>query len=296
MTLIACVVGHPIAHSLSPAIHNAAFAARGIDASYRAVDVAPGDLRRWVSEARAGALLGFNVTVPHKEAIVPLLDEVTGDARIVGAVNTVVPRPQAGMASESHRLALSGANTDTIGFRQSLAEEAHVSLAGQAVLVLGAGGAARAVALVALQDRATRLVVANRHLERAERLLADLSDAVVSTDVRSVALGGDAIELELSRASVIVNATSVGLRSDDVPIDEALIPRGALVVDLVYNPPETALLRAASRRGARTLRGLGMLIHQAAGAFELWTGQRAPIEAMRSAAERAVLQASTRAG
>src|SRR5438132_14164999 len=153
----AYVIGYPVRHSLSPVMHNAACQALGIDATYEAAEVPPSDLESWVQQVRRPDLLGFNVTVPHKEAIVPLLDEIAGDAVLAGAVNTVVAR-------QGH---LVGLNTDTIGFRRLLADDAGISPHGKRIVLLGAGGAARAVTVVALQDGAASLVIANRYVERA---------------------------------------------------------------------------------------------------------------------------------
>ena len=291
----AYVIGSPIRHSISPRIHNAAFAALGIDARYEAVEVLPGALQDWVSRVRGPQLLGFNVTVPHKEAIMPFLDEIAGDAALAGAVNTVVvtapppsPSPVEGEGGDelpqlSTRLI--GLNTDTLGFRRSLAEEAGMALRGRRVVVLGAGGAARAIGVVALQDGAASLVVANRHVDRAERLLTALNELNATTATSAVALASEALVHAIGEADVVVNATSVGLASDEIPIDPSLITPRSLVVDLVYNPRETALSRAARDRGAATLGGIGMLIYQAAAAFEAWSGVEAPIDVMREAAE-----------
>jgi shikimate dehydrogenase len=277
----AYVIGAPIRHSISPAMHNAAFTALGIEARYESLEVAPAELEAWVRSVRVAELLGFNVTVPHKEAIVPLLDEIAGDAVLAGAVNTVVQRHGK----------LVGLNTDTVGFRRLLADEAGTSLHGKRVVLLGAGGAARAIAVVALQDETANLVVANRHVERAQRLLEAVSSLSVRTAVSATGLEGVALERAIDEADIIVNATSVGLASDDVPIDPTLIRAASLVVDLIYNPPETALLGAAAARGARAVGGLGMLVHQAAAAFEAWTYVAAPVEVMRQAAAEALAAA-----
>src|SRR5437868_2364399 len=167
----AYVIGHPIRHSISPAMHNAAFRHLGIDARYEAVDIIPEKLASWVRAVRGPDLLGFNVTVPHKEAVVPLLAEIAGDAAVAGAVNTVIVGPTGDVENGGSRVDLTGLNTDTIGFRRSLADQAGFSPRGQQVVLLGAGGAARAVAVVALQDQAASLVVTNRHIERARKLL-----------------------------------------------------------------------------------------------------------------------------
>jgi shikimate dehydrogenase len=278
-------------------MHKAAFAACGIDGRYEAIQVQPSELGAWTESARRPNVLGFNVTLPHKQAITQYLDELEGDARLTGAVNTVTVVRSAAPGARPHPLPLLegegvpgsrlvGTNTDTIGFRRALNEEAGMSLQGEHVVLLGAGGAARAIALVALQDGAASLCIANRHIERAEQLIADLTPAAGKTHLRVAELNGIPVAEALSNATVVVNATSVGLRSTAMPIDPALITPGSLVVDIVYNPLKTAFLEAAERRGASILGGLGMLVYQAAAAFERWTGQPAPIPAMRAAALR----------
>ncbi len=283
MTQLAYVIGTPIGHSLSPHIHNAAFAACGIDARYEAAEVAPDALADWVAQTRRGDVLGFSVTVPHKQAIAQLVDALEGDARLTSAVNTVIVQrdPTGGTT-------LVGTNTDAIGFRRSLADEAEVSLQDQRVLILGAGGAARAVALVALQDGARDLTIANRSRQRAEQLLNELGPAGATTFTRALDLASPGLRNALHRATVVINATSVGMRSDEMPIDPAGLSPESLLVDIVYNPPETATMRAARERGARALGGLGMLVYQAAAAFERWTGTQAPIPAMWAAARSAL--------
>lgn len=237
------------------------------------------------------------MTVPHKERIGEYMDAIEGDAKLAGAVNTVTLRPPSlsGPPPAAGR-ALVGVNTDTIGFRRSLAEEAGVALRSQRVVLIGAGGAARAIAVVALQDGAADLTVANRHRERAERLLNGLASITRETTVRALGLGDSALSTALRRATVVVNATSVGMQSAEIPLDPGPIAPGGLVVDIVYNPPETSFLRAGRLGGARVLGGLGMLVHQAAAAFELWTGLPAPVGVMRTAAEAALFGQSTDRG
>jgi len=278
----AYVIGYPIRHSLSPVMHNAAFAALGIDAHYEGAEVQPADLPAWVKNARGPDLLGFNVTVPHKEAIVSLIDDIEGDAVLAGAVNTACIRGSR----------LVGLNTDTVGFRRSVQQDAGAGLSRKKVVLLGAGGAARAVAVVALQDGAASLVVANRHVERARELLDSVTACIEgATETAAVELAPTALADPIAHADVIVNATSVGLQSTEVPIDPELIPPGALVVDLIYRPRDTVFLREARARGALVLGGLGMLVYQAAAAFEGWTHVGAPVEVMRAAAEHALAEA-----
>ena len=287
MTRSAWVIGSPITHSISPAIHNAAFAALGVDAHYGAAEVPPSALGDWVESVRRTTTLGFSVTLPHKVAIQEHLDAIEGDAKLAGAVNTVVASVQDGT------IRLTGTNTDTLGFRRLLADEGDISLAGREVLLLGAGGAARAVALVALQDRAARLWIANRHPERARALLDDLASLAVETEIEALEMTDERLPMLLGRPSVVVNATSVGLAGDEMPLDPKGIAPESVAVDLIYNPRETAFLRAARQDGARVLGGLGMLVFQAAAAFERWTGTEAPIPVMRAAAEAALRKRET---
>lgn len=287
MTRFAYVIGSPIRHSLSPAIHNAALSARGIDARYEAVEVLPEHLAEWVRTIRSPATLGFNVTLPHKVAVRAELDEVEGDAILAGAVNAVVAIP----SRETTRLV--GTNTDTVGFRRLLADEAGISLSGQRVLLLGAGGGARAVALVALQDGADRLWVANRHVDHAEALLADLSGVANRTEVQALALDDAQTSSALRSATVVVNASSVGLRPGETPLGLAGLSPESIAVDLIYNPATTTFLHDARQLGAQAVNGLGMLVFQAAAAFERWTGTEAPIEIMRTAATQALAARSS---
>jgi shikimate dehydrogenase len=278
MTDRAFVIGYPIAHSLSPHMHNAAFRALGLDASYEAAEVEPSGLASWVTAFREQRALGFNVTIPHKERMRPLVDVLEGDAQLAGAVNTVFWTDEGGTAR------LAGTNTDTIGFRRSLAEAAGASLRGRRVGVLGAGGAARAIGVVALQDEASELLIFNRTPERAEHLLYDLAGIHGETRVVALPLTPETLHARLPAVDVLVNTTSVGMRSTELVADPSPLPGDALVVDIVYRPRRTALLAAAEAHGLAHLGGLGMLIYQAAAAFERWTGQAAPIEVMREAA------------
>lgn len=260
----AALIGNPVDHSLSPFMHNAAFRALGIDAVYELWHTEADDVPTAVARVREPGILGANVTVPHKQAVMPLVDELTETARRIGAVNTLV----------SNGNSLLGDNTDAFGFRRAI-EERYGSLTGERAVILGAGGAARAV-IVALQEMGLRsLTIANRTRARAEALATGLGASVVDWD--------DAPERAFPDAGVLVNATSLGWH-DELPVDAgalAALRAGALVVDLTYR--DTALLRAASASGLRTLDGLGMLVHQGARAFSLWTAREAPVDAMREA-------------
>ncbi len=265
---VAFVLGHPVAHSLSPAMHNAAFGALGLPHRYEARDVPPAGLPAAVTHLRALTdLVGANVTVPHKEAIGGLLDLVTPEARAIGAVNTIV---RAGSRLEGH-------NTDRVGFAAALAER-EVAVAGQRVLVLGAGGAARAAVLSLLAAGAT-VVVANRTMARAAQLTAVLGGTLIAWPEA----GGDA----LAGIDILVNATSAGLQGED-PLPGVVLSSRLAVFDLIPTARLTPLLTRSSAAGCRTVDGLLMLLHQAAASFTLWTGENAPIPAMRAALPRRV--------
>ncbi|HEU5102416.1 MAG TPA: shikimate dehydrogenase [Roseiflexaceae bacterium] len=270
---IAGLIGDPVAHSRSPALHNAAFAQLGLRARYELWPTPVSELPARVESLRAPHILGANVTLPHKIAVLELLDRLDPAVEAIGAANTIIREADG---------SLTGANTDAPAFLMSLREEAGYEPAGHAAVILGASGAARAAAVALIGAGVAQLTVANRTRERAEELLADLL-ATSDSDPQLFALtptDADLPEL-LAGATLIVNATSLGWHGDESPLPAELIPSGALVFDMVYRP--TQLLRDAAARGARTLDGAGMLARQAALAFERWTGHPAPIEIMRTA-------------
>lgn len=273
MTQFAALLGFPLGHSLSPRLHNAAFAHFGIDARYELWETPSEELAERVAALRQPNMLGANVTLPHKIAVVPLLDHVDALVEQVGAVNTIV-REQDGT--------LTGANTDVPAFLAALREDAAYEPQGQRVAVLGASGAARAAVAALVEARAASIVVINRTPERAEQLLGDAL-AAAEYDPELLALGFDdpALGELLNQTSLIVNATSLGWREGETPLDAARIPANSLVYDMVYRP--TRLLQEAAARGARTHDGLTMLVRQAALAFERWTNQRVPLEVMLKA-------------
>ncbi len=275
MTRLAGVIGHPVAHSLSPAFQNAALAHCGLDARYELWDTTTDALGGRVVSLRDPKYLGANVTIPHKEAVILMLDELGGQSARVGAVNTIVNR--------SGRLF--GFNTDGPGFVAALRNEGHFDPSGRAILLIGAGGAARGIAFALVEARASRIGVANRTPSRAERLVQDVTAAGGEANV--VPVGGD-----LSGFACVVNCTSLGMNgvgdAGELPCELARLGPEALVVDIVYAPEHTPFLLAARRAGHRTLGGLPMLIYQGALAFELWTGVAAPVEVMFEAARRAL--------
>ena len=260
-TRVAGVIGWPIDHSLSPSMHNAAFRALEMDWAYLAFPIHPDHVQHAVTGLFEAGCAGLNVTIPHKHAVMDCCASLSPAARAIGAVNTLVPMPDGGIR---------GDNTDAEGFLRALDEAAPVALDGHDVLLIGAGGAARAVAF-ALRGRGANVRVANRTADRA----ADLGEPISFTR--------DAMEQAASTASLVVNATSLGMGRDDVPPELPLdaLAHGAVAYDLVYRAEPTPWLRAAAERGARTVDGLGMLLHQGAAAFAQWTGVEPPLDAMR---------------
>ena len=273
MTRLFGIIGCPISHSLSPAMHTAALRALRIDALYAPFEVPP----RLLSPMLRGLILagveGLNVTVPLKELVVPLLDHVDPTAKTVGAVNTIVIRNRRTM----------GYNTDGIGFTRAIRELGWRPHRTSAV-ILGAGGAARAVAWELARVPGTCVTVANRHVGRAKRFARWLAHRRPQVCVHGVSLD----QVCLDGVELLVNATTVGMRSSDPPlIDPNQLRRGMLVYDLVYHH-ETALIRAARRRGCVAANGLSMLLYQGAASFQLWLKRPAPLSVMRQALEQAV--------
>jgi shikimate dehydrogenase len=272
-TRLAAVIGNPVRHSLSPTLHNAAFAALGLDWTYVAFEVQEGAAADALAAMRVLGIEGLSVTMPHKADVAAAVDRMSPVAARLGAVNCVC-RDTSVVAGKN---LLIGENTDGEGFLRSLADDAGFDPAGRRCLVLGAGGAARAVVLALAGAGAGEVGVSNRSRERAE------SAAALAGDVGRVVPPTAAVGADL-----IVNATPVGMAGRDtntieLPIDVNLLSPGQVVADLIYHPIRTALLEAAALRGAFAVNGLGMLLHQAGLAFELWTGEPAPIGAMRTA-------------
>jgi shikimate dehydrogenase len=262
---LAAVIGSPVAHSLSPAIHRAAFASAGIDWSYVAFDVADGDAGAALDAMRTLGIAGFSVTMPHKTAVAELVDRLDPAARVLRSVNTV--------SWDGDQLV--GSSTDGAGFVASLAD-AGVDVHESRVAIIGAGGAARSLVDALARAGSIDITVLNRTADNAVQAAA--LAAVASPGVAS----------DISRADIVVNATSVGMGDNDgLPSDPDLFRADQVVADLIYHPLETRWLRAAAERGCRTLDGLGMLVHQAALQQQIWLGDAAVIDtaAMRAAAD-----------
>ena len=266
------LVGYPVEHSMSPAMHNAAFKALSLDAEYRLAPVEPERLGSFIATLRGPEVMGGNVTIPHKETVMRHLDQVDETARAIGAVNTVVHRDGT----------LTGYNTDATGGLKALTE-AYGALVGSDVTLLGAGGASRALTYqISLVD--CRVTVLNRSVERARRLVED----VRPTATAQLSYGGtDRLPALIGDTDVLINTTPVGMspNTSDSPVPARLLHGGLFVYDVIYNPVKTRLLRDAEAKGARVLSGVKMLVYQGAEAFKMWTGVEPPIGLMQRAVE-----------
>ena len=270
MTKRVVLIGHPVAHSLSGAMQQAAFDATGVPATYELWDRSPLELADAIAELRSDDFLGANVTIPHKEKAAALVDRLTEEAHATGAVNTIT--------REGKRLV--GHNTDVPGFRVALETLVGKQRMPRFAVVLGSGGGARAVVHGLVAEGFQRIVVFNRHLHRAEGLVRFFTRSAAHMELRAMPWHESIIEAELAKTKVLVNATAVGLHDDETPVPAELIPPDLMVMDLIYNPPRSRLLRDAAAAGCQVLSGEVMLLHQGAAAFTLWTGQAAPVELM----------------
>jgi shikimate dehydrogenase len=264
-TRVAGVIGDPVEHSLSPALHNAGFASLGADWVYVAFRVAAGRAGQALEAMRSLGIGGLSVTMPHKQQVAELVDALDPAAQALRSVNTVVVLPDG---------RLQGHSTDGAGFVAALLAGGHV-VVGRSVAVMGAGAAARSIIDALARQQVERIVVVNRTHDSA------VAAAELAGDAGSVGSAAD-----IPSVDIVVNATSVGMGSSVLPFDPALLRSGQVVADIVYHPRQTALLAEAERRGAHPVDGLGMLVHQAALQQQLWVGRMPDIAALASAAER----------
>ncbi len=278
-TSVCGIIGDPIEHTISPAMHNAAFKELGIDYLYVPFRVKKEKLGRAVEGMRALNIRGLNVTIPHKVAIIPFLDKLDPLVEKIGAVNTVV----------NDEGALIGYNTDATGFLKALLERG-VEPEGKNMVILGAGGASRAISFI-ITERGANLVILNRQLELdwAEDIARRIFQ-VFEKEVKALELSEKNLAMVLERADILINATSVGMSPniDGTPVPTKLLKPGLIVFDIVYNPIKTRLMRESEITGAQTIGGLDMLVWQGAIAFERWTGQKAPIDLMKREAIKAL--------
>lgn len=269
-TKICGLIGDPLGQTMSPLMHNTAFEKMGADYLYVPFTVKKEDLGKAIDGMRALNLRGLNVTMPHKVAVIQFLDELDDLADKIGAVNTIV----------NNDGVLKGYNTDGGGFLQSLLERG-IEPKGKNIVILGAGGASRAVSFI-LADRGASLIMLNRTLSKAEELADRLSRAFPGR-AKALELNEKNLASALGKADILVNATSLGMAPniDETPVSSDLLRPGLVVADAVYNPIKTRLLREAEEVGAKIVSGVNMVVWQGALAFEKWTGIKAPIEMMR---------------
>jgi len=271
------IFGCPITHSLSPVMHNSAFSKMNLDYVYVPFFVHPDNLEAAVKGACAMGVLGLNITVPHKEAIIPFLDEVSEDASLLEAVNTVDIRDGR----------LIGYNTDGLGFIRSIKESFGCSPKNKRVGILGAGGAARGVGISLALAGAKEITFFNRTEEKAKKL-ADEIQKKTSADSNGFSLNPIFLK-NLKTVDILINGTSLGMKENDQEVlASEWFPESGVVVDMVYNPPKTRFLRTAEALGLKYINGMGMLVHQGALAFEIWTSVKAPVERMQSVLAKVV--------
>ena len=276
-TQIVGIIGDPIKHSRSPQIHNAAIAALGLDYVYVPFHVQSDNLGAAIEGFKAINVVGINVTIPHKQSVIPYLDEISREATLIGAVNTLIFKDGA----------IIGENTDAPGFLQAMQEDGLDVPQGGTAVVIGAGGSARAVVVALALAGVQTICITNRTVSRAVALARDLSE---KTGVKIYGIGLDGSELPnaVGASQLIVNTASVSMDvSHPLLINPEWLEPQSIVYDIVYTPPETRLLQAAAEKGCATIGGLGMLVHQGAIAFEKWTGVNPPVETMRQALQGA---------
>ena len=274
------VIGHPIGHTLSPAMHNAALKKLGLEFEYSALEIVPERLATEITNLKAPEVAGFNVTIPHKETIIPLLDKVTDLAKLIGAVNTV--------KNENGRLI--GYNTDAEGFLQALIMNSGMDPLDKHVVILGAGGAARAVAAILCKNDIDHIAITDLDEKKAIALVEDLKDRI-GGEIHFFPTDSQKLIDALADADIIVNATPLGMapKTGLSPLPaKAILKKGSVAFDLVYNPAQTVFLKQAAGFGAQTIGGLDMLVRQGALAFKIFTGKEAPYELMKATAEKAL--------
>lgn len=272
-TKIVGVIGDPVEHSRSPQMHNSAFQEMGLDYVYIPFRVKAENLKSAIDGFKALNVVGINVTLPHKKAVLPLMDRVSEEAQLIGAVNTMVFKDGV----------VKGHNTDARGFLASLYEKGIDSVRGMKVVVLGAGGGARAIVTGLALESVSSITIANRTVENAVKLADDLSK---KTDVQMKGIPLDESELSdhVSKCDLLVSTITAGMDPNiKLSIDPDWLQKDCIVCDIVYTPPETNLLKSAMDKGLKTVGGMGMLVHQGAISFQLWTGLQPPLETMRQA-------------
>jgi shikimate dehydrogenase len=272
-TKLVALLGNPLGHSFSPAMHNKAFEILGLNYFYLPIEVTSNDLKDVVRGISKMNFAGYNVTIPHKIQIMALIDRVDELAKNIGAVNVVTLKN--GIST--------GYNTDGEGFVRSLEAGTGISVPGKRFFIVGCGGAARAIAMTLASKGAKKIFICNRTENKAHDLVAEIN-AKVRPCGEAVRMDPSEIQAGVHQADVLINTTSIGMHPDEdrLPISEELIPEGLIVSDIVYNPVKTKLLQVAEKKGCKIVTGLGMLVYQGAEGFKLWTGAEPPVEAMFS--------------
>jgi shikimate dehydrogenase len=279
------LIGHPVAQSLSGALQQAAFDELGIDARYEPLDVPLINLPDTIEELRGGDFLGANISFPHKERVVPMVDRLTEEAQATGAVDT--------LTREGSRLI--GHNTDVIGFRAALDALIGRQKMPKNAVIIGAGGGARAAVYALITAGFQRVIVFNRHLHRAEGLVRHFGRSASHMELRAMTWHESVIEAELSKTKVLINASAVSDAAAESPVPGELLVPELLVLDLMYVPAETKLLRDARAAGAaEAMNGDTMLVHQTAAAFNLWTGSNVPLEFVQKRLDEVRAQPATK--
>lgn len=270
-TIMTGLFGHPVGHSLSPVMHNQAFDVCGLNFRYAAFDIPSEEIGQAVAGIKALGFRGVNVTIPHKVSVMSYLDEIDEEAQIIGAVNTIV--------NENGRLI--GYNTDGRGYVRSLIEETGINPREQSVLMVGAGGAARGVAVALLRSGVTDLVIANRSKDKAESLIYHLQSAIPGKKLKAIGLSD--VKSTIQNRTLLVQTTSIGMSPNvnESPIAKELLHKNLLISDLIYNPLKTQIQKDGEEIGCRIHSGVGMFIYQGALSFEYWTNRKAPVEEMQ---------------
>lgn len=276
-TKVVGLIGNPVEHSVSPAMHNAAFEELGMDYVYLAFKVSEDLLSDALHGVRALGMRGVNVTIPHKSDVMDHLDQLDELAQSIEAVNTINREAEG----------LKGFNTDGIGAMRALLEEVE-DVEGREVLLLGAGGAARAVAFT-LAEAGANLTISNRTNSKAKKLVGDIEEKI-GRSLNQIPQEEDVLERKIKESEILINSTSVGMhpQNGETIVKAEQMHSGLTVMDIVYNPLRTRLLREAEKAGAKTISGLGMLVHQGVASFEIWTGREPPVDVMRKAARKAL--------
>lgn len=269
------LIGSPVSHSLSPLMHNAAFRHLKIDAEYRLFELKEQELKPFLASLKVKAISGLNVTVPYKEQVIPYLDNLSAEAKLIGAANTIKVTDR-----------LEGFNTDGAGFLQHVREDLEFNPQGKSIVLLGAGGAAKAVSAVLCKEKPKALNIFDIDKDKSNGLARHLKSNFPEVEIIA---SGSIAGLSVEKTDLLINATPIGMKETDPElIGQSLLHKGLLVYDLIYNPKETKLLKSALEKGCRVANGLGMLLYQAARSFQIWTDVLAPVEVMRQALKKGV--------